>query len=152
MKRKVSLVLAMAYKPKLLILDEATSGLDPETREDLMRILVDYVSDGKRGILYITHYLEEVEQIATKMIVLNEGKLISETNLMELENFYTIEKKDFLSLNLNPKLKVLKNEKEKIYILDKSKLNEKEKNKVLEIGDNSLLKDLFSCLIESKGE
>ena len=119
MKRKLSLVLSMAYRPDLLIMDEATSGLDPDVRETLLKMLIDYVSDSKRSVLYITHYLEEVEQIATHVMIIDQSVCVFNSALLSLEQdfkVYPLEALDKIQTIKN--IKVINNERSGNLIAD----------------------------------
>lgn len=73
MGMKLSLAFALAHEPDLLILDEATAGLDPMAREEVLEILRDFISDEKRGILIATHITSDLEKIADEIVCLDEG-------------------------------------------------------------------------------
>lgn len=75
MKVKVSLVLAMAHRPKLLLLDEPTSGLDPVIREEVLELLLDFVQDEECGVLFSSHITSDVEKIADWVTVIDEGRI-----------------------------------------------------------------------------
>jgi ABC-2 type transport system ATP-binding protein len=75
MKRRLNLIAALLHDPKLLILDEPTSGVDVQSRN----ILLDYLVTLKTKqitIIYSSHFLQEAEKICTRMAVIDEGKLI----------------------------------------------------------------------------
>lgn len=86
MKAKLALLLALSYRPDLLIMDEATSGLDPRVREEALRMLVEYCSEYNKTVLYATHLLDEVNRIATRVVILSQGKVVFECATEELED------------------------------------------------------------------
>lgn len=75
LKRRVILARALIHKPKLLILDEPTAGVDVELRLDLWRYLSELNRDGTT-ILLTTHYLEEVERLCRNIAIVNKGKIV----------------------------------------------------------------------------
>ena len=91
MKVKLMFAVALSRNTKLLILDEATNGLDPVMRSEVLQILQDYISDGERSILFSTHMLEDLEQIADYIVFIDQGKIIiNETKDELLESYILI--------------------------------------------------------------
>jgi ABC-2 type transport system ATP-binding protein len=84
MRAKVSLALALASDPSLLILDEPTSGLDALVRRDFLESMVDLASHG-RTVLLSSHQVAEVERVASHVALLHQGKLILSEPLEELK-------------------------------------------------------------------
>ena len=76
MKTKLSLCAALAHRPKLLILDEATSGLDPVMRSEVLDMLRDIIQDEDRSILLSTHITSDLEKIADYITLLHEGRVV----------------------------------------------------------------------------
>jgi ABC-2 type transport system ATP-binding protein len=72
---KLAIALALAHRPKLLILDEPTAGVDPVTRRDVLDLLQDEARTEGRTVLFSTHYVAEVEAIGTVVGVLHAGQL-----------------------------------------------------------------------------
>lgn len=72
---KLSLVLALARSPRLLLLDEPTSGMDPVVRAELLEVLFETLETGDRAILYATHILSEISRLADDLAFLDEGRL-----------------------------------------------------------------------------
>jgi ABC-2 type transport system ATP-binding protein len=73
--RRVHLVMALAHRPPVLILDEPTDGLDPLMRDEMLGVLVDHIAETPTTVLLSTHRVEEVERIADHIAVLNDGVL-----------------------------------------------------------------------------
>lgn len=84
MKRRLNIACALAHGPKLLILDEPTVGIDPQSRN---HILESIKTLRKRGatIIYTTHYMEEVEAICDRVLIMDRGLVIAEGTLKELK-------------------------------------------------------------------
>ena len=75
MKTKLSLAAALAHRPKLLILDEATSGLDPVVRDEILERFKDFVADEEHGILISSHITSDLEKVADYITYLHQGKV-----------------------------------------------------------------------------
>jgi ABC-2 type transport system ATP-binding protein len=76
MKRRLNLAVALVHRPKLILLDEPTAGVDPQSREDILR-LVRHLRDEGNAILYTTHYMEEAEGLCDRLCFLNHGKVVA---------------------------------------------------------------------------
>lgn len=83
MKRRLQVARALMSQPDVLVLDEPTTGLDPEARRDLWEILMDYRGRGA-AILLSTHYMEEAERLCDRVGILSRGKLLDIASPREL--------------------------------------------------------------------
>lgn len=86
MKMKLSIAAALSHHPRLLILDEATSGLDPVIRSDILDLLLDFIQDENHGVLFSSHITSDLERIADYVTFLHQGKIIfsqSKDDLLE---------------------------------------------------------------------
>lgn len=91
MKVKLMFAAALSRQTRLLILDEATNGLDPVMRADILKILQDYIADGEKSIFFSSHMLEDLEQIADYIIFIHKGKmLLAETKDELLESYLLV--------------------------------------------------------------
>jgi ABC-2 type transport system ATP-binding protein len=84
MRRRLDLAAALVGKPPLLFLDEPTTGLDPQSRQDLWAIIEGLVEEGTT-VLLTTQYLEEADRLAKQLVVLDHGKIIAEGTSQELK-------------------------------------------------------------------
>jgi len=75
MRAKVSLALAMAHQPELLVLDEPTSGLDTLVRREFLESMVDLAAEG-RTVLLSSHLIGEVERVADRVAIVHEGRVL----------------------------------------------------------------------------
>ena len=75
MKMMFSITAALAHKPKLLILDEATSGLDPVKRDDLLDVFLDFVQDEDHSILMSSHITSDLEKVADYITFIHKGHM-----------------------------------------------------------------------------
>jgi ABC-2 type transport system ATP-binding protein len=85
MKRRINLGCALLHRPRLLLLDEPTVGIDPQARLNILEFIRGLVRDGM-GILYTTHYLEEAETLCHRVGIVDHGRLLAEGTLAELQN------------------------------------------------------------------
>ena len=76
MKMKLCIAVALSHNPKLLILDEATSGLDPVMRDDMLEIFLDFVQDEEHSILMSSHISNDLEKIADYITFIHEGRVL----------------------------------------------------------------------------
>ncbi len=83
MKRRLNLAIGQLHQPDLLLLDEPTAGVDPQSRAHLFEALKTLNQDGTT-ILYTTHYMEEVEKLCDQIAIMNSGKVIASGTAEEL--------------------------------------------------------------------
>lgn len=102
MKMKLSIAVALSHNPKLLILDEATSGLDPVARDEILDIFFEFVQDGKHSILISSHILSDLEKVCDLITFISKGKVLLSLDKEELESKYCIvrcSEEDYGNLN-----------------------------------------------------
>lgn len=87
-RRKADIARALIHKPKILILDEPTTGLDPQTRTVMWKVIEDLRQKEKMTVLLTTHYMEEAAE-ADFVVIIDGGKLVAEGTPIELKNRYT---------------------------------------------------------------
>lgn len=75
-KARAGLLVALAYRPELLVLDEPSSGLDPIVRRDILGAIVRTIADEGRTVLFSSHLLDEVEQISDRVAMLKGGQIV----------------------------------------------------------------------------
>lgn len=92
MKAKLSIAVAFAHHPKFLILDEATSGLDPIVRDDILDMFLDFVQDEENSILVSSHITSDLEKVADYIVFIHEGRLVFSKPKDELLESYGIVK------------------------------------------------------------
>ena len=73
---KATLLLALARRPRLLLLDEPTTGLDPVARHEILAELMDVMRDERRAILFSSHNTQDVEQISDRVVFLDRGRIV----------------------------------------------------------------------------
>ena len=90
MKMKLSMAIALSHNAELLILDEATSGLDPIVREEILDLLLDFMQDENHTILISSHILSDLEKVADYIAFINDGKILFMETKDELKENYGI--------------------------------------------------------------
>ena len=90
MRMKLSMAVALSHKAEILILDEATSGLDPIVREEILDFLLDFIQDENHTILISSHILSDLEKVADYIAFINDGKVLFVESKDELKENYGI--------------------------------------------------------------
>jgi ABC-2 type transport system ATP-binding protein len=83
MKRRLNIAVGLLHRPRLLILDEPTVGVDPQSRNAILHS-IESLSELGMAVLYTTHYMEEAERLCDRIGVIDLGKLIAEGTTREL--------------------------------------------------------------------
>ena len=96
--RRLNIACGIAHKPKLIFLDEPTVAVDPQSRNNILDGIKKLRDDGAT-ILYTTHYMEEVEIICDRVIILDKGKIIASGTCDELKVLAKIEEKVTVEIN-----------------------------------------------------
>ena len=93
LKRRLNFAIGLINRPKVIFLDEITVGIDPQSRQFILNSVAELTKQGVT-VIYTSHYLQEIEQLCSQLVLLNEGKLIYQGDLQEiignqpLEKFY----------------------------------------------------------------
>lgn len=90
MKMKLSIAVALSHDSRLLILDEATSGLDPVARSKILDIFREYIEDGKHTVFLSSHITSDIEKIADYIMLIHKGRLLFTENKDKLLYSYGI--------------------------------------------------------------
>jgi ABC-2 type transport system ATP-binding protein len=88
MKRRLNIACAIAHRPKLIIMDEPTVGIDPQSRNHILQS-VRKLNEMGSTIIYTSHYMEEVEEISSRIAIIDHGKVIAEGTNEELKAIVT---------------------------------------------------------------
>jgi ABC-2 type transport system ATP-binding protein len=84
-KARAGLLIALAYRPELLVLDEPSSGLDPIVRRDILGAVMRTIADEGRTVLFSSHLLDEVERVADHVTMISQGRIVLSAPLAEIK-------------------------------------------------------------------
>jgi ABC-2 type transport system ATP-binding protein len=98
MKRRLNIACAIIHHPKLIIMDEPTVGIDPQSRKHILNSVRELNKQGST-IIYTSHYMEEVEELCTKITIMDNGRIIAEGTKDVLADMVSFE--DKLSMELS---------------------------------------------------
>lgn len=90
-KARAGLLVALAHRPELLLLDEPSSGLDPIVRRDILGAVIRTIADEGRTVLFSSHLLEEVEQVADHVTMISNGAIVLSAPLNEIKESHRVD-------------------------------------------------------------
>lgn len=102
MRLKLSLAAALAHDPELLVLDEATAGLDPVVRGELLDLFLEFIQDERHSVVMSSHITADLEQVADSIAYLHNGQLLFHENKDELLQSYGVLRCDAEALTSLP--------------------------------------------------
>ncbi len=151
MKMKLSIAVALSHDPKLLILDEATSGLDPVMRDDILDVFLEFVQDEEHSIIMSSHITTDLEKIADNITFIHKGNVFFSKPKDELRYNYGIIRcgeSDFKKISKEDILAYRREEYQlSVLTSDKKAAKRKYRNMVV---DDATIDDIL--LIYVKGE
>jgi ABC-2 type transport system ATP-binding protein len=103
--RAVALLLAICHRPELLLLDEPAAGLDPAARREFLEVAIQFLNRAGATILYSSHYMNDIERIGSRVLMLDEGKIRIDTSVDELREDYSLA---LVSENSVPDVEILR--------------------------------------------
>src|SRR3989475_7622248 len=89
-KARAGLLIALAHRPELLVLDEPSSGLDPIVRRDILGAVIRTIADEGRTVLFSSHLLEEVERVADHVTMIHQGKVVLSAPLAAIRESHRV--------------------------------------------------------------
>jgi len=133
MKRRLNIACAIAHRPKLIIMDEPTVGIDPHSRNYILNS-VRKLNEMGCTIIYTSHYMEEVEEICTRIAIIDHGKIIAEGTKEQLKSIITDSKEIWIgfksdemhsldSLKTIPGVTAVLQEENTLKIISKAEVN-----------------------------
>ena len=90
-RARAGLLIALAHRPELLVLDEPSSGLDPIVRRDILGAVIRTIADEGRTVLFSSHLLEEVEQVADHVTMISDGEIVLSAPLSDIKESHRVE-------------------------------------------------------------
>lgn len=87
-RARAGLLVAIAHRPELLVLDEPSSGLDPVARGDILEAIIRTISDDGRTVLFSSHLLDEVERVCDCIAMMHEGQIVESLTTEQLQDRY----------------------------------------------------------------
>lgn len=84
MKRRINIAASILHKPKVLLMDEPTVGIDPQSRNRIFEVVQQLNAEGVT-VIYTTHYMEEAEKLCSRIAIIDLGKIVAEGNLAQLK-------------------------------------------------------------------
>ena len=89
-KARAGLLVALAHRPELLVLDEPSSGLDPIVRRDILGAVIRTIADEGRTVLFSSHLLQEVEQVADHVTMISHGRIVLSAPLKDIKESHRV--------------------------------------------------------------
>lgn len=83
MKRRINIAAGLIHKPKILIMDEPTVGIDPQSRNHILETVMQLNSDGLT-VIYTSHYMEEVEKLCNRLAIMDHGQIIAQGSIADI--------------------------------------------------------------------
>lgn len=149
MKMKLCIAFALSHKPKMLILDEATSGLDPVMRDDILEVFLDFVQDETHSILMSSHITTDLEKVADYITFIHQGKVLFCKTKDELRYNYGIIRCGAALFDQLDKDEILAYRKDdyqwNVLVADKEKAKRKYKNAVV---DDATIDDILLMYVK----
>ncbi len=90
-KARAGMLIALAHRPELLVLDEPSSGLDPIVRRDILGAIIRTIAHEGRTVLFSSHLLEEVEQVADHVTMINKGRIVLSAPLEDIRETHRVD-------------------------------------------------------------
>jgi len=148
MKRRLNIACAIAHAPELLIMDEPTVGIDPQSRNHILTSIKKLSKHGMT-ILYTTHYMEEVEEISTRILIMDDGSIIAEGTKESLKADISDVRQFIIELEEDDKLNI-----DAFYQVEGVKKVEKKENSIIvtTLKNVENLDKIISIIIESKSK
>ena len=149
MRKKVEIATALSHHPKLLILDEATSGLDPIVRNEVLDLFLNFIEDEEHTIILSTHITSDLEHIADYIVFIDKGAIVLENTRDEIIDNFGILKCDIDEFGSIDKDDIVSYRKNKysyeVLIKNKDKCRKKYKEFVI---DKITIEDLMLLMIK----
>jgi ABC-2 type transport system ATP-binding protein len=148
MKRRLNIGCAIAHSPKLIIMDEPTVGIDPQSRNHILESVKRLREEGAT-IIYTSHYMQEVDDICDRIAIIDKGHIIAEGTSEELKEL--VENKNIIILTVNQKVNGLEDKLEEITGVEKVTFSDNE-YKISTLKSSNLIANIVTVVSENGGD
>ena len=147
MKRRLNMACAIAHTPKLIIMDEPTVGIDPQSRNHILKS-VKKLRDGGATIIYTSHYMEEVDEICDEIAIMDHGRIIAEGDSEYLKSL--VSDKNIYSITLKSEVKDIEDALKAVTGIEKVIVNENEL-KCYYLKESNIIEGLVAAISKENG-
>ncbi|MGG7177859.1 ATP-binding cassette domain-containing protein [Clostridium paraputrificum] len=148
MKRRLNIGCAIAHSPKLIIMDEPTVGIDPQSRNHILESVLKLREEGAT-IIYTSHYMQEVDDICDRIAIVDKGKVIAEGTGEELKNL--VGDKRIFNLTVTKEVEGLDNKLKEITGVEKVIVNDNE-YRISTLKSRNLISNIVSVVDDNGGD
>ena len=148
MKRRLNIACAVAHSPKLIIMDEPTVGIDPQSRNHILESVLKLRDEGAT-IIYTSHYMQEVDDICDRIAIVDKGKVIAEGTSQELKTL--VSDKSVFNLKVSKKIKGLEDELKGITGV-KSVLYADDNYKITTLKSSNIITNIVKIVSQNGGD
>ena len=148
MKRRLNIGCAIAHSPKLIIMDEPTVGIDPQSRNHILESVLKLREEGAT-IIYTSHYMQEVDDICDRIAIVDKGKVIAEGTGEELKNL--VGDKRIFNLTVIKEIEGLDSKLKEITGVEKVIVNDNE-YRISTLKSRNLISNIVSVVTDNGGD
>lgn len=148
MKRRLNIACAISHSPKLIIMDEPTVGIDPQSRNHILKSVLKLRDEGAT-IIYTSHYMQEIDDICDKIAIIDKGNIIAEGTSEELKNL--VGDKRNLNVTIKKEIDGLEEKMLEITGVEKVVCNENQ-YKISTLKNSNLLTKVIETILTNGGE
>lgn len=148
MKRRLNIACAIAHSPKLIIMDEPTVGIDPQSRNHILKSVLKLRDEGAT-VIYTSHYMQEVDDICDRIAIIDKGNVIAEGTSEELKNL--IDDKRIFNITVKEKIDNFEEKLLEITGIEKVVFSENQ-YKISTIKNSNLLTKIIETALSLDGE
>jgi ABC-2 type transport system ATP-binding protein len=148
MKRRLNIGCAIAHSPKLIIMDEPTVGIDPQSRNHILETVLKLRDEGAT-IIYTSHYMQEVDDICDRIAIIDKGHVIAEGTSDDLKNL--VGNMNIFNLSVSKRVTGLEEKLKEITGVEKVTFLENE-YKISTLKSNNLVANIVTAVSESGGD
>lgn len=148
MKRRLNIGCAISHSPKLIIMDEPTVGIDPQSRNHILKSILKLREEGAT-VIYTSHYMQEVDDICDRIAIIDNGKIIAKGTSDELKEL--VADKNVVSVTLKKEIKNLNNKLMELTGVDKVVVSENN-YRISTLKSRNIISDIVTLISNADGE